>query len=143
VHGLPCWHAPAWQLAPGPQSLSAAHALHLPAWQTWPVGHCLSFRHSGAATHALALQRLPAGHCASSVHSTHLPAAQTWGLLQSLSTLQPGLRDESPQLARAKPRTQSPTAASAGRSAPPGAVNERCMVWKLNSFGTLVNSALC
>src|SRR4029453_6720078 len=86
--------------------------------------------------HALALHRLPGPHCASLVHATHLPAAHDWLALQSLSVLHPGVLDVSPQLATAK---HIPRATSAARTAWPGADNERCMDWKLNFFGTLVN----
>src|SRR5262249_5282211 len=140
VHALAGLQAPPSQVALGPHSLSAAHALHLPAWHTLPGGHCLSFWHSGARTHALAMHALPLGQSPSSTHSTHLPPAQCCPFLQSLSALQAGVFDESPQLAA---MVHTPRASQAARTAPRRAEYERSMVWKLNSFGTLVKSAAC
>src|SRR5689334_21220498 len=125
VHLLARLHAPAWQLPPGPHSLSAAQALHLPAWQTLPAGHCSSLVHSGVETQAFALHRSPLGHCESFVHSTHLFSKQTWSCLQSLSALQvPGFLASLPQLASATP---SAAAKSARRTISTGWRRERLM----------------
>jgi hypothetical protein len=57
-----------------------------------------------------------------------------------LSALQAGVFDESPQPAAASPMLAT---TSAARTDPRRAEYERGMVWKLNSFDTLVNSAAC
>jgi hypothetical protein len=74
------------------------------------------------------------------MHWTQLPAEQTWLFLQSLSLLQPGFFEESPQLVEANPNTRANVAT---RRAAPTAEGERCMDWNLKARETLVKCVLC